>query len=74
VDGLQVQPLSPSPDTCEQLSEILVDVVAAGGSVSFMHPLDQGAARAFWPTRWERRPGPSASCSVGGTARSWRAR
>ena len=30
------------------LGEILVEVVAAGGSVSFMHPLDQATAEAFW--------------------------
>ena len=30
------------------LSEILVEVVANGGSVSFMHPLAPEAADAFW--------------------------
>jgi len=32
----------------EMLSEILIEVVADGGSVSFMHPLQPEAAKAFW--------------------------
>ncbi len=34
--------------TRAMLSEILIEVVAAGGSVSFMHPLDPAAADAYW--------------------------
>jgi ribosomal protein S18 acetylase RimI-like enzyme len=30
------------------LSEVLIEVVASGGSVSFMHPLQPATARAFW--------------------------
>jgi len=30
------------------LSEIIIETVANGGSVSFMHPLSPEAARAFW--------------------------
>src|SRR5215471_14028814 len=30
------------------LSELLVETVASGGSVSFMHPLPLESARAFW--------------------------
>ncbi|NGM23654.1 GNAT family N-acetyltransferase [Roseomonas stagni] len=30
------------------LAEVLVDCVAGGASVSFMHPLDPGRALAFW--------------------------
>jgi hypothetical protein len=30
------------------LSEILIEVVAHGGSVSFMHPLAPASADAFW--------------------------
>lgn len=40
--------LRPSPDVTSQLSEILVEVVANGGSVSFLHPLEPERARAFW--------------------------
>lgn len=45
---LKIGALVPSPEVCEALSEILVETVAAGGSVSFMHPLAPEAARAFW--------------------------
>src|SRR5262249_23270255 len=37
-----------SPEIRRALSEILVEVVAAGGSVSFMHPLAPEEADAFW--------------------------
>lgn len=30
------------------LSELLIETVAHGGSVSFMHPLDLATAKAFW--------------------------
>ena len=43
-----IRPLAASPDTVSSLSEMLVEVVAHGGSVSFMHPLAPEAARAFW--------------------------
>lgn len=42
--------LDAAPETIEQLSQLLVDVVAHGGSVSFMHPLALDDARAFWRT------------------------
>src|SRR6185312_115830 len=40
--------LRPDPATLAMLSDILVEVVAHGGSVSFMHPLAPAAAAAFW--------------------------
>jgi ribosomal protein S18 acetylase RimI-like enzyme len=40
--------LSASPGICEMLSDILVETVASGGSVSFMHPLERDRAVAFW--------------------------
>lgn len=33
---------------CDALASLLVETVAQGGSVSFMHPLAQDDARAFW--------------------------
>lgn len=45
---IDIKALSASPTVCEMLSDILVEVVANGGSVSFMHPLDPAEARAFW--------------------------
>ena len=45
---IEIKPLSPSPDIRASLSEILIEAVAHGGSVSFMHPLHQEVANAFW--------------------------
>jgi ribosomal protein S18 acetylase RimI-like enzyme len=44
----EISALSASPDVSTRLGEILVEVVANGGSVSFMHPLEPEAATAFW--------------------------
>lgn len=44
----QIRLLTPSPQTVLQLSELLMDVVAAGGSVGFMHPVAEAEAREFW--------------------------
>ena len=44
----EIRPLTPSSETVDALSEMLIEVVAGGGSVSFMHPLDPGVARSFW--------------------------
>ncbi len=45
---IEIRTLSASPKIREVLSEILIEVVADGGSVSFMHPLQPEAAKAFW--------------------------
>jgi GNAT superfamily N-acetyltransferase len=45
---IEIKPLSASPKIRRILSEILSEVVANGGSVSFMHPLDLQTAEAFW--------------------------
>ena len=45
---IRIAPLTASPDICATLSEMLVETVAHGGSVSFMHPLPKAAADAFW--------------------------
>lgn len=37
-----------SPAQIDALAEVLIDCVAGGASVSFMHPLAPGRARAFW--------------------------
>jgi ribosomal protein S18 acetylase RimI-like enzyme len=34
--------------TRDQLSETLIEAVASGGSISFMHPVSQEKADAFW--------------------------
>jgi ribosomal protein S18 acetylase RimI-like enzyme len=45
---MQITRLASSPDTIAALAEILVEVVANGGSVSFMHPLAPDDAASFW--------------------------
>src|SRR6478672_7497359 len=45
---IQIRSLQSSPDTCAMLGEMLVEAVANGGSVSFMHPLPLQEAKAFW--------------------------
>ncbi len=45
---VDVRPLTATPETVAALAGLLVETVAAGGSVSFMHPLDPAEAAAFW--------------------------
>ena len=45
---IKIAPLNASPQIRSALSEILVEAVADGGSVSFMHPLALEVADAFW--------------------------
>ena len=45
---IQIKALKSSPDICATLSEMLIETVANGGSVSFMHPLPLQTAEAFW--------------------------
>ena len=46
--SLEIEALTDSPATRAMLADLLVETVAAGGSVSFMHPLLPDAARDFW--------------------------
>lgn len=46
--SFRIAPLTPSNDTCRALAGLLVETVAHGGSVGFMHPLPIDAAEAFW--------------------------
>jgi ribosomal protein S18 acetylase RimI-like enzyme len=43
-----IKPLDDQPPIREALATLLVETVASGGSVSFMHPLPPDDARAFW--------------------------
>jgi ribosomal protein S18 acetylase RimI-like enzyme len=45
---IEIVPLEDSPEIRGALSEMLVEVVADGGSVSFMHPLPLEVADTFW--------------------------
>ena len=46
--SIDIRPLTALPETVKQLSEMLIGTVAAGGSVSFMHPLAPDVAADFW--------------------------
>ena len=48
MSNIEIKALSPSPEIRATLSEMLIETVANGGSVSFMHPLSQESAEAFW--------------------------
>lgn len=43
-----IVPLTFTPEAVEALADLLRETVAAGGSVSFMHPLAPEVAAAFW--------------------------
>lgn len=45
---IRIDSLAASPGVSEMLCDLLIETVANGGSVSFMHPLDRVTARAFW--------------------------
>jgi len=45
---IEIKPLGHSPELRASLSEMLIEAVAHGGSVSFMHPLQPEIANAFW--------------------------
>jgi ribosomal protein S18 acetylase RimI-like enzyme len=48
IQGIRIAPLTASPEIRAALSALLIETVASGGSVSFMHPLAQHEADAFW--------------------------
>ncbi|WP_424950708.1 GNAT family N-acetyltransferase [Deinococcus sp.] len=48
MSGLHLQLLQATPDTLAQLGSLLIQTVAHGGSVSFMHPLSPDVALVFW--------------------------
>lgn len=43
-----IEPLADAPGIRTALRELLIETVASGGSVSFMHPLPLEVADAFW--------------------------
>ena len=48
MSSIEIKVLSHDAETEKMLADLLVETVAAGGSVSFMHPLAREAAEAFW--------------------------
>ena len=67
---IQIKTLKSSPGTCATLSEMLVEAVTDGGSVSFMHPLPLEAANAFCATHLPRPIEASVSFSAPLTAKT----
>jgi ribosomal protein S18 acetylase RimI-like enzyme len=47
-DEIRLAHLQDAPGLRQSLGDLLIEVVSAGGSVSFMHPLDRTTAEAFW--------------------------
>ncbi|CAL77858.1 putative acetyltransferase, GNAT family [Bradyrhizobium sp. ORS 278] len=45
---IRIEPLTDTPESRGALSAMLIETVAHGGSVSFMHPLSETDADAFW--------------------------
>lgn len=43
-----IMALTGRPETISSLADIIIETVAHGGSVSFMHPLSPQMATAFW--------------------------
>ena len=48
ISPIEIRPLAASPAILATLGEMLIETVAHGGSVSFMHPLAPDAAQRFW--------------------------
>lgn len=48
MNGLDIRLLRAAAETSAMLADLLIETVANGGSVSFMHPLSVDAALAFW--------------------------
>lgn len=48
MSAISIKPLGSSPPIRAALSDLLIETVANGGSVSFMHPLARKSADAFW--------------------------
>lgn len=48
MSDIVIRPLVSSPAVIDALSALIIETVAGGGSVSFMHPLSPVDARAFW--------------------------
>ncbi len=48
MSDFDITTLDGTPEIIAELSGLLIETVAHGGSVSFMHPLGAETARAFW--------------------------
>ncbi|MDX8519452.1 GNAT family N-acetyltransferase [Mesorhizobium dulcispinae] len=48
MNSLEIRALRDDAKTSGMLADLLIETVAAGGSVSFMHPLSPDTAHEFW--------------------------
>ena len=48
MSDIHIRPLTSEPETLALLSQMLIETVAQGGSVGFMHPVEPKDALAFW--------------------------
>lgn len=48
MSDISIDPLRNEPETVSALTDVIVDTVAGGASVSFMAPLSRADAAAFW--------------------------
>jgi ribosomal protein S18 acetylase RimI-like enzyme len=46
--NFEIETLTSQPEIIEELADLIIEIVANGGSVSFMHPLSRRTATAFW--------------------------
>jgi ribosomal protein S18 acetylase RimI-like enzyme len=53
-EAIRLVALTQSPNVIASLAELLVETVAHGGSVSFMHPLAPEVAASFWADSLQR--------------------
>jgi ribosomal protein S18 acetylase RimI-like enzyme len=44
----EIETLTSQPEIIDELADLIIEIVANGGSVSFMHPLSRRTATAFW--------------------------
>ena len=51
---IEVTPLTASDATVDALAATLMEVVAHGGSVSFVHPVAPQVAEGFWRESFEK--------------------
>ncbi|CCV07700.1 hypothetical protein MESS2_630005 [Mesorhizobium metallidurans STM 2683] len=48
MSSIEIKALTQAAEMRALLTDLLIETVAAGGSVSFMHPLSRETAGAFW--------------------------
>src|SRR5437899_11250382 len=73
MNSLEIRALDYDAKTIGMLAALLVETVAAGGSVSFMHPLSADAAHEFWRKSLAAAARGERACWAHGMAGRWSA-